>query len=366
MQQIFFFIKKLRKVAFLLFLLPTFALIGSLIFNNILVRYNFTYHSYESGKNYPSSHICTVENDYCFKINMIKSKKLDDCPSFNRHDRDVTIDGKQIDWENYATKFFNQNEHRYLVKEEFKKYFEKSKIQRRYYETDIINVACIKNSNYYNIYKKIPFIFNFLTNLKFNSDKYSVGTSEVVYPFLYGETSISNIVKRFPVKYLFKPLLYISCIIMLLYWLYFQRIFNLIFNKKGIKKFFIFGTLSSLFLFLHVLFLGVETDSNIFKSLRKLIILLFIFCELAAQFFLAKRIYLSRSLISNFTFKSIIYLKIIFVSIIILISLIILSILTIYNLPDQIDNFLEWNYFLVLLIFYLLSSIMWKLPNTHQ
>ena len=153
---------------------------------------------------------------------------------------------------------------------------------------------------------------------------------------------------------------------MLLYWLYFQRIFNLILNKKGIKKFFIFGTLSSLFLFLHVLFLGVETDSNIFKSLRKLIILLFIFCELAAQFFLAKRIYLSRSLISNFTFKSIIYLKIIFVSIIILISLIILSILTIYNLPDQIDNFLEWNYFLVLLIFYLLSSIMWKLPNTHQ
>ena len=99
MQQIFFFIKKLRKVAFLLFLLPTFALIGSLIFNNILVRYNFTYHSYESGKNYPSSHICTVENDYCFKINMIKSKKLDDCPSFNRHDRDVTIDGKQIDWD---------------------------------------------------------------------------------------------------------------------------------------------------------------------------------------------------------------------------------------------------------------------------
>ena len=90
----------------------------------------------------------------------------------------------------------------------------------------ILNKFCIKNSNYYNIYKKFPFIFEFLSNLKSNN-KYAAATSKAVYPFLYGESSISNIVKRFPVNYLFKPLFYISSILMLMYWLYYQKIFNL-------------------------------------------------------------------------------------------------------------------------------------------
>ena len=51
--------------------------------------------------------------------------------------------------------------------------------------------------------------YNFLKpiNLKSNN-KYTSGTGNAVYPFLYGETSISNIVKRFPINYLFKPLLW--------------------------------------------------------------------------------------------------------------------------------------------------------------
>ena len=59
--------------------------------------------------------------------------------------------------------------------------------------------------------------------------------------------------------------------------------------------------------------------------------------------------------------------KIAFVATMILISTIIIGILVFYNLPPNVDYFLEWNYFLVLLFFYLLSSIMWKkLPGTHQ
>ena len=53
-------------------------------------------------------------------------------------------------------------------------------------------------------------------------------------------------------------------------------------------------------------------------------------------------------------------LKIIFVSAIILCTVIILITLAIFDLDSKVDYILEWNYFLFLLIFYLLSSIMWK------
>jgi hypothetical protein len=250
---------------------------------------------------------------------------------------------------------------------DLKKEFLGTKIEKVFSEKEfLINKSCIKNSSYYNIYKKVPFIFELLSNLKSNK-KYAVATSETVYPFLYGETSISIIVKRFPMNYLFKPLLYISSILMMMYWLYYHKIFNLIEKEKKINKFLIFGAASSIFLFFHVLFLGTGIENEIFTKLRKLIIVLFIFCELTAQFFLAKRIYVCRTLIAPYTFKPVIYLKIAFVATIILISIIITGTLVFYNLPPHVDYFLEWNYFLVLLFFYLLSSIMWKkLPGTHQ
>ena len=237
-----------------------------------------------------------------------------------------------------------------------------AKIEKTSSESEFLNPNCIKTSSYYNIYKKIPFIFEFLTNLKKNN-KYASGTPGVVYPFLYGESSISNIVKRFPINYLFKPLLYISSILMMMYWLYYQKIFNLIEKEKRINKFLIFGAASSIFLFFHVLFLGSGIENEIFTKLRRLVIVLFILCELLAQFFLAKRIYVCRTLIASYTFKPVIYLKIAFVATIILISITIIGILTVYNLPPSVDYFLEWNYFLILLLFYLLSSIMWRSIN---
>ena len=153
---------------------------------------------------------------------------------------------------------------------------------------------------------------------------------------------------------------------MIMYWLYYQKIFNLFEKEKKINKFFIFGILSSVLLFVHVFLLGVEITNNILTKFRRLVIVSFILCELTAQFFLAKRIFICRNLISDFTFKTVIYLKIAFVASIILISTIIIGILAFYDLSSSVDYFLEWNYFLVLLFFYLLSSIMWKSSTTHQ
>ena len=118
-----------------------------------------------------------------------------------------------------------------------------------------VDYSCIKNSVFYPIYEKLPFMGELCSKLR---EQASFGTSNPVFPFLYGETSISNIVKRFPQSYVFKPLLYLSSIFMILYWINYQRIFIRIENTKKISKFLIFGIASSLFLILHVLFLGFD------------------------------------------------------------------------------------------------------------
>ena len=358
MTNIYFLILKLRKYAFLLFLVPAIGLLGSLFFHNLLINFKFTHWPYEEGKTYPSKITCNVQNNYCLTINTIKTQNLDDCPTFNP-DNYILINGKNINPDGKLNAYYEEN---YFLFKDLKKEFLGAKIEKIFGKPHILNNTCIKNSSYYNIYKKVPFIFEFLSNLKLNN-KYNSGTSEAVYPFLYGETSISNIVKRFPINYLFKPLLYITSVLMIMYWLYYQKIFNLFEKEKRINKFLIFGVTSSIFLFFHVLFLGMEIENEIFTQFRRLIIVLFIFCELAAQFFLAKRIYVCRTLIASYTFKPVIYLKIAFVATIILISITIIGILTVYNLPPNVDYFLEWNYFLILLLFYLLSSIMWKNIN---
>jgi len=369
MTNIDFLILKLRRFAFLLFLVPAIGLLGSLFFHNILVQYNYTYHYFEDGKKYPIKKICNSQNNYCIIEKLVKAQKFDDCPKFIPEIY-VLINGEKIHANYYVPRYFLiKDKDGNIVTEShpdktyhLKKEFLDVKIEKTIFESDVINYNCIKNFSYYNIYKKIPFIFEFLNNLKKNN-KYISATSETIYPFLYGESSISNIVKRFPINYLFKPLLYISSILMMIYWLYYHKIFKLIEKKKRINKFLIFGAASSIFLFFHVLFLGTGIENEIFTKLRKLIIVLFIFCELTAQFFLAKRIYVCRTLIAPYTFKPVIYLKIAFVATIILISITIIGILTVYNLPPNVDYFLEWNYFLILLLFYLLSSIMWRSIN---
>ena len=140
----------------------------------------------------------------------------------------------------------------------------------------------------------------------------------------------------------------------------YQIIFNHLTNNKHTYKFFIFGVSSAFFLFFHVLFLGMDIENEYFKTLRRIIIALFILFELAAQFFLVRRIIIIKDQLEKFTNKNIINAKIIFITIILIISFIIVGILATYDLPKKVDYFLEWDYFLFLLFFYLLSSIMWR------
>ena len=351
---------RLRKISFLLFIIPTIGLLGSLVFNNILAEFNF-----KPGQSYNSINLntisddkkltinCNEDNNFCENINFDILKTLDSCHAYDLK-RTVIVNNTRYEIEKYI-EFFFEITNQIKFKEEYKNY----KIQNVYERRDKLRGDCIVNSKLYKIYKLVPQPFELIHNL-ISHKNYLSGTSGAVYPFLFGEASISNIVKRFPINFVFKPLLFFTSILMLFYWLNYQIIFNHLTNNKHTYKFFIFGVSSAFFLFFHILFLGMDVENEYFKTLRRIIIILFILFELAAQFFLVRRIIIIKDQLEKFTNKNIINAKIIFITIILIISFIIVGILATYDLPKKVDYFLEWDYFLILLFFYLLSSIMWR------
>ena len=87
------------------------------------------------------------------------------------------------------------------------------------------------------------------------------------------------------------------------------------------------------------------------------------FLELLAQSFLIRKLFLIKDSLKTFINYKVIYLKLYFVLIICSCTFIILVTLIFYDLESKIDYILEWNYFVILLIFYLLSFLMWKKTN---
>jgi len=343
------YINQLRNVSFWLFLLPTIAIVFSLIFHNLLINFKFDSTTKNYKKLIPFTIICDEKNFYCTQIEQKNTSKFENCEKFSIG-HIFFIKDKVINHENYYAKF-NSGSLKQLSKD--------SVIKKTYFNEKKINPQCIKNSKLYSLYKIFPSPFYFIEKIK-NNKNFSPGTSVAVNPFIYGEVSISNIVKRFPINYLFKPLLFITSFLMIFYWVTYQKIFAHIKQSKKISNFTIFGVLSGVFLFIHFYFLGTKIDNEIFSQIRKLILLLFILFEILAQFFLTKRLYLSYDQISDFVNKKVLNMKIIFVSLIVIFSVSIIIILTFFNLDSKIDYILEWNYFLLLLVFYLLSALLWN------
>ena len=343
-------ISKLRRISFFLFLFPTLAVIISLLAHNVIVEFDFKSKHLAYEGNFPIDVQCNEKNNYCASPPFKEYRNFDQCEK-NIINTNYLVDNNKFTGVEYINRFTNNN----VLKDAYKT----SNIKMTYVDSGQLNNKCILNSSYLKFYRIFPGLFYFLEKIKKNK-KYSPATSGMVNPFIYGETSISNIVKRYPVNLIFKPLIYIGSILMILYWLSFDKIFRKISENNNIKKFTIFGIASSIFLFFHVMFLGTTIDNEIFNKIRKLILVLFILCEIAAQTLLTRRLYLSLNIIENFIFKNVLNLKIIFVSITVVTSIIILIILSVSNLSSKVDYILEWNYFVFLLIFYFLSAIIWK------
>ena len=184
------------------------------------------------------------------------------------------------------------------------------------------------------------------------------------FPYFDGGVSISRTVRDYPLYLIFKPAMFITSYLLIRYWLNTKNIINY-FQKDYIhaKKIVFFGVSSAILLTLHSIFLGIKFDNDLYKLFRRVVMLSFIVLELVAQAYLIKFFYEIRHKLNDCI--NIIFLKI---KRILITFLIAISIITLPFLP--FDNFkflkhaIEWNVFLGVIVFYLLTYLMWKKNTT--
>ena len=187
------------------------------------------------------------------------------------------------------------------------------------------------------------------------------------FPYFDGGASISRTARPYPSWLIFKPAMFITSYLLIRYWLLNKSIISF-FNKdhKNINKMIYFGIASAVALTIHSIFLGIKFDNDFYKLFRRVIMLMFIIFEIVAQAYLVTTLYSFKNKLSTFINKTFLTLKIYLVSILILVALISVPIISLpgndfmgFNLKF-FKHALEWDYFLGVISFYLLTFLMWK------
>ena len=197
----------------------------------------------------------------------------------------------------------------------------------------------------------------FLNNTIFEVDQ--IGRSGFSFPYFDGSLSISRASRTYPQYLIFKPSMWITALLLYYYWKNNNTIMNA-FNSSTINyKFKIFGILSAIFLAVHSLFLGIKFDIQIYKLFRRVVLLLFIIFEIIAQGILVYHLYRIKDKIENLINTKILRFKLVLVSILAAIGILSLPVL-IQSGNTHFKHALEWNYFVGVIVFYLLSRFFWR------
>ena len=197
----------------------------------------------------------------------------------------------------------------------------------------------------------------FLENTFFKVDY--IGRSEFSIPYLDGSLSISRASRTFPQYLIFKPSMIITAIIVYFYWSSNNSLVNKIKATNINYKFKTFGILSALFLVIHSIFLGIKFDIQVYKLMRRVVLLLFIIFEIIAQGMLVYHFFKLKNQLSNLINKRILFLKAALVTILATVALLSLPIL-VNKGNTHIKHALEWNYFVGVIMFYLFTRFFWK------
>ena len=197
----------------------------------------------------------------------------------------------------------------------------------------------------------------FLENTFLKVDQ--IGRSGFSIPYLDGSLSISRASRTFPQYLIFKPAMIITAIILYHYWINNNNLVNSFKSTNINYKFKTFGILSSICLVIHSIFLGIKFDIQIYKLMRRLVLLLFIIFEIVAQGILVYHFFKLKNELLNFLNKRILIFKLILVSILATVAILSLPIL-INKGNTHFKHALEWNYFVGVLLFYFFSRLLWK------
>ena len=197
----------------------------------------------------------------------------------------------------------------------------------------------------------------FLENTYFTVDQ--IGRSGFSIPYLDGSLSISRASRTFPQYLIFKPAMFLTALLLFFYWKNNNELINTLNSSNLNYKFKTFGILSAVFLVIHSILLGVKFDIQIYKLFRRVVLLLFIIFEIIAQGILVYHFYKLKLKLEKLVNKKVLILKIILVSTLALVGVLSLPIL-IAKGNTHFKHALEWNYFVGVISFYLLSRFFWR------
>ena len=191
------------------------------------------------------------------------------------------------------------------------------------------------------------------------------------FPYIDGGASISRTARVFPTYLVFKPAMFLTSFLLIRYWFLSRDIIlQLNGGHKHIKKIINFGVASAIALTLHSIFLGVKFDYDLYKLFRRVIMLMFIIFEIVAQVYLVIILYSFRDKLLIYINPNILKMKIVLVSVLVVVALISIPIISLpgndfmgFNLKF-FKHALEWDYFIGVISFYLLTFFMWKKINS--
>ena len=344
------FVEKIKSYAFVSFIIPLIAIntcffiykflgnIDTLIYPNL--NWDKNEHSYTYTK-------------YSNARKNLKEYKFTNCSKYKYNTHFITIDNESIK---------DTSENAVMIQDLASNNKFKSVVIKTLDEK-ALNYHCINNYSSYSFIKKSSFLESIFVKAILNNPS---GFSKIKNPYFYGEVSISRTARYFPSIIVFKTLIILSAFLLFLYWKNNLNLFNEFKNKNILdnfaKNFYYLGILSCICLALHAAFLGLDFDSKLFTKIRRLIIILFIFFELAAQISLTVNLFKFKGELQEYIKPLILKIKIIFLIIIFSITCIAFVILAFGDPSTAFKHILEWNYFSLLLFYYLLSRLLWKTP----
>ena len=190
------------------------------------------------------------------------------------------------------------------------------------------------------------------------------------FPYFDGGASISRTARPYPSWLVFKPAMFLTSYLLIKYWLFNKEIIKYFEdNHKNLKKVVFFGVASAIALTVHSIFLGIKFDNDLYKLFRRVIMLSFIIFEIVAQAYLVATFWSFKDKLKDYINPIVLNLKIALVSILIIVAVISIPII---SLPGDdffgiqlkfLKHALEWDYFIGVITFYLLTFFMWKKTN---
>ena len=190
-----------------------------------------------------------------------------------------------------------------------------------------------------------------------------IGRSGPTFPYIDGGVSISRTARTYPTFLIFKPSMILTSIFLIIYWVKTNKIINFYQNLENNNLFKTFGILSAVFLIIHSIFLGIKFDYDLYKLFRRFVLLGFILFEIIAQSLLVHRFFKLKSVMYRDINNYVLILKIILVTILVVVAVTTLPIV-VSSGNIHFKHALEWNYFIGVLTFYLLSFLFWRNSKT--